>query len=172
MKKSPRVSAADSFTCFELSVVGTMSIKLGIVMDPIAGIDIKKDSSFAMLLAAQARGWPLYYMELADLFLDNGRAFARLRELAVEEDHRDHWYRFTHEQTRPVSDLDVVLMRKDPPLNMEYIYATYLLELAEAAGVLVVNAPRSLRDANEKLVYVLVSAMLSAEPGDQERDTY
>jgi len=127
-----------------------MSIQLGIVMDPIAGIDIKKDSSFAMLLAAQARGWPLYYMELADLFLDSGRAFARLRELAVE-DRRDHWYRFIHEQTRPVSDLDVVLMRKDPPYNMEYIYATYLLELAEAAGVLVVNAPRSLRDANEKL---------------------
>ncbi|MGH8467963.1 MAG: glutathione synthase [Gammaproteobacteria bacterium] len=127
-----------------------MSIKLGIVMDPIAGIDIKKDSSFAMLLAAQARGWPLYYMELADLFLDNARAFARMRELAVE-DRSDHWYRFIHEQTRPVSDLDVVLMRKDPPVNMEYIYATYLLELAEAAGVLVVNAPRSLRDANEKL---------------------
>ncbi len=127
-----------------------MSIKLGIVMDPIAGIDIKKDSSFAMLLAAQARGWPLYYMELADLFLDNGRAFARMRELAVE-DRRDRWYRFAHEQTRPVSDLDVVLMRKDPPFNMEYIYATYLLELAEAAGVLVVNTPRSLRDANEKL---------------------
>jgi len=127
-----------------------MSIKLGIVMDPIAGIDIKKDSSFAMLLAAQARGWPLYYMELADLFLDNGRAFARMRELAVE-DRRERWYRFAHEQTRPVSDLDVVLMRKDPPFNMEYIYATYLLELAEAAGVLVVNTPRSLRDANEKL---------------------
>ena len=127
-----------------------MSVKLGIVMDPIVGIDIKKDSSFAMLLAAQARGWPLYYMELADLFLDNGRAFARMRELAVE-DHSDHWHRFVHEQTRPVSDLDVVLMRKDPPYNMEYIYATYLLELAEAAGVLVVNAPRSLRDANEKL---------------------
>jgi glutathione synthase len=127
-----------------------MSIQLGIVMDPIAGIDIKKDSSFAMLLAAQARGWPLYYMELADLFLESGRAFARLRELAVE-DRRDHWYRFIQEQTRPVSDLDVVLMRKDPPYNMEYIYATYLLELAEAAGVLVVNAPRSLRDANEKL---------------------
>jgi glutathione synthase len=127
-----------------------MSIKLGIVMDPIAGIDITKDSSFAMLLAAQTCGWPLYYMELADLFLDNGRAFARMRELAVE-DRRDHWHRFVHEQTRPVSDLDVVLMRKDPPFNMEYIYATYLLELAEAAGVLVVNAPRGLRDANEKL---------------------
>jgi glutathione synthase len=127
-----------------------MSIKLGIVMDPIGGIDIKKDSSFAMLLAAQARGWPLYYMELADLFLDNGRTFALMRELAVE-DRPGHWYRFLREQTRPVSDLDVVLMRKDPPFNMEYIYATYLLELAEAAGALVVNAPRGVRDTSEKL---------------------
>jgi len=127
-----------------------MGIRLGVVMDPIASIKTYKDSTFAMLLAAQARGWELRYMELADLFLDGGTAMARHSGLRVS-DAREAWFAFDGEETGPLGALDVVLMRKDPPFDTEYIYATYLLELAEAAGALVVNRPRALRDTNEKL---------------------
>ncbi|MDD5113627.1 MAG: glutathione synthase [Methylobacter sp.] len=127
-----------------------MLIKLGMVMDSIDHINIKKDTSFAMLLEAQARGWELHYMELNDLYLRNGRAYARTRTLKVRRDERQ-WYEFTAEQDIPLEQLNVILMRKDPPFDQEYIYATYLLERAEALGALVVNKPQSLRDANEKL---------------------
>lgn len=127
-----------------------MPIKLGMVMDSIDHINIKKDTSFAMLLEAQARGWELHYMELNDLFLRNGRAFARTRTLTVQRD-ANQWYRFIAEQDIPLDQLDVIMMRKDPPFDQEYIYATYLLERAESMGVYVVNKPQSLRDANEKL---------------------
>jgi len=127
-----------------------MPIKLGMVMDPIANINIKKDTSFAMLLEAQSRGWELHYMELNDLFLRNGVAYARTRTLTVQRDAQQ-WYQFTEEQDIPLSALDVIMMRKDPPFDQEYIYATYLLERAESMGVYVVNKPQSLRDANEKL---------------------
>ncbi len=130
-----------------------MSISLGVVMDPIQGITIQKDSTFAMLLEARRRGWELWYMELGDLFLRGDRAFARMRRLQVE-DNSSRWHDFVSERTAPLDDLDVVLMRKDPPFDMEYIYATYLLEQAEQHGALVVNRPRSLRDANEKLFTV------------------
>jgi glutathione synthase len=127
-----------------------MPIKLGMVMDPIATINIKKDTSFAMLLEAQSRGWELHYMELNDLFLRNGVAYARTRTLTVER-NAQQWYQFTAEQDIPLSELNVIMMRKDPPFDQEYIYATYLLERAESMGVYVVNKPQSLRDANEKL---------------------
>jgi glutathione synthase len=127
-----------------------MPIKLGMVMDSIAHINIKKDTSFAMLLETQARGWELHYMELNDLFLRNGVAFARTRTLKVQRDAK-HWFQFIEEQDIPLHALDVILMRKDPPFDQEYIYATYLLERAENMGVRVINKPQSLRDANEKL---------------------
>lgn len=127
-----------------------MSRHIGIVMDPISAITIKKDSSFAMLLAAQAKGWSLFYMEQQDLFLTQGIVYADMKPLKVMEDP-DHWFEFGDAQTLPLADLDVVLMRKDPPFDMEYIYSTYLLEQAQAAGVLIINNPQSLRDANEKL---------------------
>lgn len=127
-----------------------MPIKLGIVMDPISRININKDTSFAMLLEAQSRGWELHYMELNDLYLRNGKSFARTRALEVQR-HPGQWYGFTGEQDIPLEALDVILMRKDPPFDPEYIYATYLLERAEEQGVYVVNKPQSLRDANEKL---------------------
>jgi glutathione synthase len=127
-----------------------MPIKLGMVMDSIDHINIKKDTSFAMLLEAQARGWELHYMELNDLFLRNGRAFARTRTLTVQRDAQQ-WHQFMGEQDIPLDQLNVIMMRKDPPFDQEYIYATYLLERAESMGVLVVNKPQSLRDANEKL---------------------
>jgi glutathione synthase len=127
-----------------------MPIKLGMVMDSIDHINIKKDTSFSMLLEAQARGWELHYMELNDLFLRNGRAYARTRTLIVQRNVQQ-WHRFISEQDIPLDQLDVIMMRKDPPFDQEYIYATYLLERAESMGVYVVNKPQSLRDANEKL---------------------
>ncbi|MGI2171350.1 glutathione synthase [Shewanella sp. MF05960] len=125
-------------------------IKLGIVMDPISDINIKKDSSFAMLLAAQSRGYQLFYMEMHDLAMVNGKAMANMRPLSVKQDAND-WFTLGDAVDTPLADLDVVLMRKDPPFDTEFIYATYMLERAEEEGVLIVNKPQSLRDANEKL---------------------
>ena len=127
-----------------------MSITLGVVMDPIESIKIQKDSTFAMLLAAQARGWTLSYMQQRDLSLRDGRCFAHMRQIEVMDDAAG-WYRVLDESTAPLDQLDLLLMRKDPPFDMEYIYTTYLLEQAERRGCLVVNRPASLRDANEKL---------------------
>ncbi|CAM3795439.1 glutathione synthase [Pseudomonas wadenswilerensis] len=131
-----------------------MSVRLGIVMDPIARISYKKDSSLAMLLAAQERGWSLFYMEQQDLYQGAGQARARMRPLKVFADP-EHWFELEAEQDSALSELDVILMRKDPPFDMEFVYSTYLLEQAEAAGVLVVNRPQSLRDCNEKLFATL-----------------
>ncbi|RKF18864.1 glutathione synthase [Alginatibacterium sediminis] len=127
-----------------------MAIKLGIVMDPISQINIKKDSSFAMLLEAQARGYELYYMEMSDLYLIDGQARASASKLSVEQ-NPDQWYQLETAQDIALGDLQVILMRKDPPFDTEFIYATYMLERAEAEGCLIVNKPQSLRDANEKL---------------------
>lgn len=124
--------------------------KLGIVMDPIGAINVKKDSSLAMLLAAQARSWAIHYMEVGDLFLRDGVPHAKVRALSVRDDAND-WFEMGDPWSMPLSELDVILMRKDPPFDMEFIYTTYLLERAEQAGTLIVNRPQSLRDANEKL---------------------
>jgi len=129
------------------------SREIGFVMDPIGSIKIRKDSTFAMMLAAQRRGWRIQYLEFGDLFLARSRPQGRMRELAVADDPSG-WFRVLGETTRPLDSLPLILMRKDPPFDMEYIYATYLLELARDAGSLVVNDPRSLRDANEKVFTV------------------
>ncbi|TLP76096.1 glutathione synthase [Pseudomonas nitroreducens] len=126
-----------------------MSVRLGIVMDPIAQISFKKDSSLAMLLAAQARGWQLFYMEQQDLYQKENVARGRMRPLKVFYDPA-HWFELEDEVDQPLSDLDVILMRKDPPFDNEFVYSTYLLEQAETAGTLIVNKPQSLRDCNEK----------------------
>lgn len=131
-----------------------MSVRLGIVMDPIEDISYKKDSSLAMLLAAQDRGWSLFYMEQHDLYQNAGQARARMKPLKVFADP-EHWFELEAEIDSGLDDLDVILMRKDPPFNMEFVYSTYLLEQAERAGVLVVNRPQSLRDCNEKLFATL-----------------
>lgn len=127
-----------------------MTIQLGVVMDPIESINIKKDSTFAMLLAAQTRGWDIFYIQQKDLSLRDGHCHASLRKLKVMDDPTG-WYEFLAETSAPLESLDTVLMRKDPPFDMEYIYTTYLLEQAERRDCLVVNRPTSLRDANEKL---------------------
>ncbi|MGI9301206.1 MAG: glutathione synthase, partial [Gammaproteobacteria bacterium] len=126
-----------------------MSVSLGIVMDPIASITVRKDTSFAMLLAAQARGWELHYMEQGDLWLRDGQVLASTRRLRVRDDPGG-WYELAAAQECPLAKLDVVLMRKDPPFDLEFIYSTYLLELAAHAGTLIINKSASLRDANEK----------------------
>lgn len=128
----------------------TDTIALGVVMDPITSINVHKDSTLAMLQAAQQRGWQLFYMEQGDLYLRDGIVRSTMRPLELSNDGAD-WYRLGEAIDVPLSELDVILMRKDPPFDMEYIYSTYLLEMAETAGSLVVNKPQSLRDANEKL---------------------
>lgn len=127
-----------------------MTIKLGVIMDPISTINPKKDSTLAMLLEAQRRNWQIHYMEQQDLFLRDSVAWSRWRTLQVYDSRQD-WFELGADDTRPLGELDVILMRKDPPFNIDYIYTTYLLEQAERSGVLVVNRPQSLRDANEKL---------------------
>ncbi|MDA0339470.1 MAG: glutathione synthase [Proteobacteria bacterium] len=125
-------------------------IKLGVVMDPIETINPKKDSTLAMLVAAQRRGWSLTYMTQSDLFIEDGRVMALQTGLTVSNS-LDTWFEKQGTHAAPLADLDVVLMRKDPPFNMEYIYTTYLLELAEGEGLRVYNRPGSIRDSNEKL---------------------
>lgn len=120
------------------------------VMDSIDNINIKKDTSFAMLLEAQSRGWELHYMELNDLYLCNGHPYARTRTLKVQRDPKS-WYQFIDEQDIPLEQLNTIIIRKDPPFDQEYVYATQILEQAESLGTYVVNKPQSLRDANEKL---------------------
>ncbi|HLB58048.1 MAG TPA: glutathione synthase [Gammaproteobacteria bacterium] len=127
-----------------------MTIKLGVVMDPIASIHFKKDSTLALLFEAEKRGFELYYFEQQDLFLRDGKAFGNSRLLKIFRDPA-RWFELSERQCILLSDLNVILMRKDPPFNLDYIYTTYLLEHAERDGVLVVNKPQSLRDANEKL---------------------
>lgn len=126
-----------------------MSLNIAVVMDPIEHIKIKKDSSIAMLWAAAARGHKLWYLEQGDLFVRDGEAFGDMAELTVFENY-DKWFKRGEKQARPLKDVDVILMRKDPPFDMNFVYSTYILEKAEQAGVLVVNKPQSLRDCNEK----------------------
>jgi len=125
-------------------------ISIGIVMDPIDTINIKKDSTFAMMLEAQSRGYSLFYILQSDLFAKDGVVYASMSSVQVEE-NPSKWFQLEEAVVRPLHELSVVLMRKDPPFDMEYIYTTYLLELAEQRGCLVVNKPASIRSANEKL---------------------
>lgn len=127
-----------------------MTIKLAIVMDPITGINIKKDTSFAMLMAAQGRGYELTYLEMNDLYLDTGNAKCNARSLEVKRDVNS-WFTLGEARQTALSEFDVILMRKDPPFDSEYLYATQILELAEKEGTLVVNKSQALRDFNEKL---------------------
>jgi len=136
-----------------------MSVTLGVVMDPITDITPYKDSTLAMLLEAQQRGWKIQYMEMADLSVREGVAYGQAKTLTVRDDN-DDWFTFTSEATElALGDLDVILMRKDPPFDTEYIYATYILELAETAGALVVNKPSALRDVNEKMSITVFSQL-------------
>ena len=127
-----------------------MDKSLGVVMDPIGASNYHKDTSLALLLAAQRYGYQLFYMEQSDLFLDNSGPNAKMAELHVYEDEAS-WFALSEPTIRPLADLDVILMRKDPPFDSEFIYSTYILEAAERLGTLIVNKPQSLRDCNEKV---------------------
>ncbi|MFC3680592.1 glutathione synthase [Bacterioplanoides pacificum] len=127
-----------------------MSIKLAVVMDPIADITYKKDTSLALLYAAQQRGCELWYMEQGDLYIENGIAMGRMAPISVQM-NPDNWFELGDYRQAPLSELNIIIMRKDPPFDSEFIYSTYILERAEQAGVLVANKPQSLRDCNEKV---------------------
>lgn len=127
-----------------------MTVKIAIVMDPIEQVNYKKDSSLAMLWAAADRGWEIFYLTLSDLFMENGTAKGMASPLKVFRDP-SQFYQLGNEFESRLADFDVILMRKDPPFDNEYIYATYILENAEKSGTLVVNKPQSLRDCNEKV---------------------
>jgi len=125
-------------------------LRIAVVMDPIGDIKPPKDTTLAMMLAAQRRGWNISYLELRHLWLRDGVAFGRTRPIEVRDDKRD-WYTLGDGVVEKLGGFDAILMRKDPPFDTEYVYATYILERAEAAGALVVNRPQGLRDMNEKV---------------------
>lgn len=126
------------------------NLKIGIVMDSIESIKIGKDSSFAILLEAQKRNHEIYYMEMNDLYLKNGQSYATMKTMEVQQ-KKENYFNFIQDKDISLNELDVLLMRKDPPFNTEFIYATYILERAEKKGLLVINKPQSLRDCNEKI---------------------
>jgi glutathione synthase len=126
------------------------SLRIVVVMDPIGSIKPAKDTTLAMMLAAQQRGWALWYAEQSDLWLRDGVAMARVREVKVKNDLAA-WYEFGEAHTIQLGEADAILMRKDPPFDMEFIYTTYILERAQEQGALVVNRPQGLRDMNEKV---------------------
>ena len=127
-----------------------MALQVAVLMDPIGSIKIAKDTTFAMLLEAQRRGHSLFYMEQGDLAARGGEPWARLAPLSVRDD-ASGWYMLGEPAWRDLREMDVVLMRKDPPVDPQFIYDTMVAELAERAGVMVVNRPQALRDCNEKL---------------------
>ena len=127
-----------------------MTVNLGVVMDPIESITVKKDTTLAMLLAAQRRGWTIHYMQQPDLYSAQGVSRASMTTLTVQDDPQN-WFQYGESSDKALTELDVILMRKDPPFDLDYIYSTYLLEQAHREGTLVVNDPQSLRDCNEKM---------------------
>ena len=131
-----------------------MTKTIGVVMDSIESITPYKDTTFLLLLTAQNRGWKIMYMEQNDLYLNNNIPSASMVELKVQDDEAK-WFSKDDVESQPLSNLNVILMRKDPPFNTEYIYTTYILEAAEKLGVTVINKPQSLRDYNEKIFSTL-----------------
>ncbi|MGE3319453.1 MAG: glutathione synthase [Candidatus Berkiella sp.] len=129
-----------------------MTTKLCIVMDPIESINIKKDTTFALMLEAQKRQFEIYYLNARDLFLADNQVSGLVTRLRVKDDpHHFYEYLDAKPQAMPLSAFNAVLMRKDPPFDIAYLYATYLLELAQSQGCVILNHPTSIRDANEKL---------------------
>ena len=125
-------------------------MKLAFVVDPLDSFKIYKDTTFAIMREAQARGHALYAMEQADLAWRGGKVVGNARRIHLTG-KKPAWYRAEKAAMTPLKSFGAVLMRKDPPFDMEYVYSTYLLELAEAQGARVFNRPRSIRDWNEKM---------------------
>ena len=125
-------------------------MKIAFVVDPLDSFKIYKDTTFAIMREAAARGHSLYAMEQQDLSWQDNRVFGNARRIELTGE-RPQWYRIDNPARMPLRDFDAVLMRKDPPFDMEYVYSTYLLELAESQGTRVFNRPRAVRDWNEKM---------------------
>lgn len=125
-------------------------MKLAVLMDPLHRLTPYKDSSIGMIKRAQEMGWQCFYFTTADIASRAGIAYANVSSIVINDVHASNWAEVSACGDMPLSDFDIILMRKDPPFDMEYIYATYALELAERSGVLVANRPQALRDANEK----------------------
>jgi glutathione synthase len=152
-----------------------MTLSVGVLMDPIGAIKMDKDTSFAMLLEARRRGHSLHYFEQGDLALRDGEPWGRIAPLDVREDPQ-RWYTLGPAQWRDLRELDVVLMRKDPPVDAQFIYDTMVLEAAQRGGVAVINDPRSLRDCNEKLFALdfpqcIAPTLVSRDAGELRRFT-
>ncbi|MEI7036104.1 glutathione synthase [Fulvimonas yonginensis] len=150
-----------------------MPLSVAVLMDPIGAIKIAKDTSFAMLLEAQRRGHALHYMEQGDLALRDGAPFARLAPLTVRDDPAG-WYALGERRWRDLREMDVVLMRKDPPVDAQFLYDTMVLDAAQRGGVQVVNDPQALRDCNEKLFALqfpqcIAPTLVSRDPGELRR---
>ncbi|MAZ65600.1 MAG: glutathione synthase, partial [Kangiellaceae bacterium] len=126
-----------------------MSLRFGVIMDPVEKITPYKDSTLAMMLAIQQRDAEIIYIEPADIFVSDGSAYANGKQIKVF-DSNEHWFECGESIVVPLGELDILLMRKDPPFNTEYIFATYALDLAKRDGALVANDPRALRNFNEK----------------------
>jgi glutathione synthase len=127
-----------------------MSKFLGVVMDSIKSINFEKDTTLALLIAAQKYGYNIFYIEQSDLYLKNSEPYAKMKRLKVYDDPKK-WFDLEESSNQHLATLDVILMRKDPPFDSEFIYSTYILEAAERLGTLIVNRPQSLRDCNEKV---------------------
>jgi len=125
-------------------------MKLGVVMDPIESINFKKDSTLAMMLEAQSKNHHIFYITTNSLFIESGIAYATTSKIQLRDDPAD-WFTLEEEKVMRLAELDSILMRQDPPFNSDYIYNTYVLEMAQREGVNVFNNPRSLRDCNEKV---------------------
>lgn len=130
-------------------------MKVAVLMDPPEQLKPYKDTTLAMMKRAKEMGWSCVYFTQPDLYCREGKAYARVYDLAIGDEHSPDWASISDLGEKPLTDFDLILMRKDPPFTMEYIYSTYALELAENQGVLVANKPQSLRDANEKFFTLL-----------------
>ena len=148
-------------------------MKLAVILDPLEEIKTYKDTTYAIMREAAKRGHGVYALMQGDMFLRDGTVSGYARELTLKDDAHD-WYQAGESRAAALKDFDAVLMRKDPPFDMEYVYSTYLLELAEQQGARVVNSPRAVRDYNEKLAIAkfpeFISPTLVARNADEVRD--
>ena len=150
-----------------------MSATVAVLMDPIAAIHVEKDTTLALLLEAQRRGYRLLYMTQGDLALRNAEPWARMAELRVRDD-TDDWFTLQPPHWRDLREVDIVLARKDPPFDAQFLYDTMVLEIAQAGGVRVINDPRGLRDANEKIFSLhfpqcIPATMIARDPAEIRR---
>lgn len=135
--------------------------RVAVVMDPIESIKPYKDTSFAMMLEAQRRGYELHYLQISDLYVDAGVPMASTTMVTELRDQNHDYYSLGETDDRPLTHFDVILLRTDPPVDSEYLYATYILELAEQRGVCIVNSPQAVRDFNEKLAIFKVPELIT-----------